>query len=70
MKILGGRPMKLLPIDCFIDRVNHMPVYYWVDTMGRYWMAHGPWSLFRVAFDYADHIETPTSYELERMYNR
>lgn len=30
------------------DRVTGNSVYYWQDKLGRYWMAEGPWSLFRV----------------------
>ncbi|MGN8022088.1 hypothetical protein ACTJJ7_15400 [Phyllobacterium sp. 22229] len=48
-KLTGGRPMQ--NIGCaFTDVVSGKPVYYWVDTLGRSWMANGAWSLFRVPY--------------------
>jgi hypothetical protein len=32
----------------FRDVVSGAFVYFWVDTLGRRWLAEGPWSLFRV----------------------
>ncbi|KRA00275.1 hypothetical protein ASD64_01500 [Mesorhizobium sp. Root157] len=47
MKLLGGRPMKLMGF-AFTDIVVGKPVFYWQDTLGRDWLAHGAWSIFRV----------------------
>jgi len=45
--ILGGRPMRY---ECraFVDSVSGASVNYYVDTMGRRWLAENRWSLFRV----------------------
>lgn len=36
----------------FTDVVSGERVHYWVDRLGRFWMAHGAWSLFRVPSTY------------------
>lgn len=46
-KPTGGRPMQCEGF-AFTDLVSGEMVYYWVDKLGRRWMAHGRWSLFRV----------------------
>jgi hypothetical protein len=46
-KLLDGRPMRRTGY-AFTDRVSGRAVYDFVDTLGRKWMAEGPWSLFRV----------------------
>ena len=46
--LLGGRPMKRDGY-AFTDKVSGRPVYYWLDRLGRRWMAEGAWSLFRVS---------------------
>ena len=48
MRILGGRPMKMLGYN-FTDVVSGKQVNNYVDTMGRHWLANGKWSWFRVA---------------------
>ena len=48
MKILGGRPMRLIR-TMFTDNVSGRSVGLYEDTRGRQWMAEGPWSLFRVS---------------------
>ena len=45
--LLGGRPMQWLSF-AFTDSVSGKPVHYWRDRLGRYWLASGKWSLFRV----------------------
>lgn len=47
MRILGGRPMRLIE-PLFTDTVSGKAVGLYEDTLGRQWMAEGPWSLFRV----------------------
>lgn len=47
-KLTGGRPMKLIGFE-FTDVVVNRPVFSWRDRMGRCWLAHGPWSLFRLS---------------------
>jgi hypothetical protein len=32
----------------FTDVVSGRPVFYWIDAMGREWLAENSWSLFRV----------------------
>ena len=47
LRLLGGRPM----IDqgfAFTDVVSGQAVRYYIDRLGRHWMANGSWSLFRV----------------------
>ena len=43
----GGRPMQRIG-HAFTDNVSGKEVDYYVDKFGRFWMAEGPWSLFRV----------------------
>lgn len=47
-KLTGGRPM-LITQYAFTDAFSGMPIYYCKDKFGRKWMAHGAWSMFRVA---------------------
>ena len=46
-KLTGGRPMKRVGF-AFYDQVSGVPVHYWVDHFGRYWLAEGSCSIFRV----------------------
>lgn len=46
-KLLGGRPMRR-ESTAFVDRVSGATVGYYIDTLGRRWMAENRWSLFRV----------------------
>lgn len=48
-KILGGRPMTRITHE-FRDYVSGQDVYRWKDTLGRFWLAEGRWSLFRVPY--------------------
>ena len=50
--ILGGRPMKFL-IRGFTDDISGEPVDFYLDTLGRVWMANNEWGTFRVATDYS-----------------
>lgn len=47
MTLFNGRPMRLVE-HLFIDRVSGDSVGLYEDTLGRFWMASGPWSLFRI----------------------
>lgn len=47
--ITGGRPMKIIR-QLFVDVVEHKDVYLMEDALGRKWMAHGTWSLFRIKY--------------------
>ena len=47
-KLTGGRPM-MIEEYAFTDAFSGVPVYYCKDKLGRKWMAHGAWSMFRVA---------------------
>lgn len=47
--LTGGRPMQLHIKNVFRDVVNGQMVHVYTDHKGRDWMAHGRWSLFRVA---------------------
>ena len=46
-KLLGGRPMRR-ESTAFVDHVSGATVGYYIDTLGRRWMAENRWSLFRV----------------------
>lgn len=48
--LTGGRPMQIMGYS-FTDIVSGLPVFVCKDTFGRYWLANGRWSLFRVAKD-------------------
>jgi len=45
--LTGGRPMKFVD-DLFMDVVTGYFVDLYKDRRGRYWMAHGPWALWRL----------------------
>ncbi len=45
--LTGGRPMMRNGL-AFRDTVTGVFVYFWVDTLGRRWIAEGPWDLQRV----------------------
>ena len=47
MRVLGGRPMTYLG-QAFYDQIGGVPVNYYRDSIGRYWMAEHRWALFRV----------------------
>lgn len=47
-RFTGGRPMSCLAW-CFQDVVMRGDVFLWADAYGRFWLAHGRWSRFRVA---------------------
>ena len=47
MRLTGGRPMILTGF-AFTDVISGESVNYYVDRLGRHWMATGAWSLFRV----------------------
>ena len=44
-RITGGRPM--IPIESFFH-VGDKAIWKCIDGYGRYWIAEGPWSWFRV----------------------
>ena len=46
-KLLGGRPMRRESL-AFVDKCSGASVNYYVDTLGRRWMAENRWALFRV----------------------
>ncbi len=46
-EITSGRPM-VCDGYAFHDGVAKRPVYFWVDRLGREWMAFHKWSWFRV----------------------
>ncbi len=46
--ISGGRPMQFI-CPGFTDVVSDNKVSLWRDRNGRFWLAEGPWSSFRVA---------------------
>lgn len=46
-KLLGGRPMRFVEY-CFTDCVVGKAVNLYEDTLGRRWLAFGPWSLDRM----------------------
>lgn len=46
-RLTGGRPMIHAGF-AFTDAVSGRSVSYYVDRLGRPWLAEGPWSLFRV----------------------
>jgi len=46
--IIGGRPMRCIIKDYFMDTVAGKRVGVYEDKFGRQWMAEGPWNLFRV----------------------
>jgi len=48
MKILGHRPMTKLDKVGFMDIVTGYMVNYYVDKIGREWMANNKWGWFRV----------------------
>ena len=48
MKLFGGRPMKVVEPHYFTDAVSGQRVGIYCDTLGRHWMATGPWDWFRV----------------------
>lgn len=48
--LTGGRPMKFMDFR-FTDVVNSKPVHLYEDRNGRTWLAHGPWSWFRVGIN-------------------
>lgn len=49
-KLTGGRPMTFVNFR-FTDVVNGLPVHHFHDRLGRDWLAHGRWSLFRVGIN-------------------
>jgi hypothetical protein len=49
-RLLNGYPMKYEGC-AFVDQVSGKEVNYYIDTLGRKWMANYPWSLFRVRID-------------------
>jgi hypothetical protein len=46
-KLLGGRPMRLVRY-AFTDVISGEQVNFYLDRLGRPWLATSPWSLFRV----------------------
>lgn len=48
--LTGGRPMAFMSFR-FTDIVNGQPVNWYRDKFGRDYLAHGPWSLFRVGIN-------------------
>ena len=46
-KLLGGRPMRRESF-AFTDKCSGASVSYYIDRLGRRWMAETRWSLFRV----------------------
>ena len=46
-QLLGGRPMRRESL-AFVDRCPGASVSYYVDTLGRRWLAENRWALFRV----------------------
>jgi hypothetical protein len=55
----GQRPMRFID-TVFMDKVTYRIVNLYRDRAGRYWLAHGSWSLFRVAVEpefYTRHLE-------------
>src|SRR4051794_11654222 len=45
--VLGGRPMNLDGF-AFVDMVTGSHISFWVDRLGRSWLAPGPWSWGRM----------------------
>jgi hypothetical protein len=45
--LLGGRPMEYEGC-AFFDYISGKKVNRYTDTLGRKWLAHSAWSLFRV----------------------
>ena len=45
--LLGGRPMRRESF-AFRDQCSGASVNYYIDSLGRRWMAENRWSLFRV----------------------
>ena len=60
-KLLGGRPMRRESL-AFVDRCSGASVSYYVDTLGRRWLAENRWALFRVP-DEAHHGITQRAQE-------
>jgi len=48
LRLIGGRPMKLLFRNYFVDSVTNQPVHLYRDRLGTDWMALNKWSTFRV----------------------
>ena len=46
-KLLGGRPMRRESF-AFTDKCSGASVRYYIDRLGRRWLAESRWSLFRV----------------------
>ena len=46
-RLTGGRPMKKV-CYAFTDVGNNRAVHYYVDRLGRSWLAQGAWASFRV----------------------
>jgi hypothetical protein len=46
-KLLGGRPMRREAF-AFNDQCSGASVGYYIDSLGRRWMAENRWALFRV----------------------
>lgn len=70
--LTGGRPMRR-QCFCFTESLSHRPVYLWLDSFGRRWLAAGPWSRFRVPATYGPEIwnsflppQSPASPEPEK----
>lgn len=53
-RLTGGRPMKRLG-HAFVDKVSGRDVFEFEDRLGRYWLAEGAWSFFRVKIQYPVH---------------
>lgn len=47
-KLLGGRPMRRTSF-AFTDVVSGKPVYYFIDRLGRRWLAEHRWARFRIS---------------------
>ena len=48
-RLTGGRPMTLVERSIFYDHIEGRTVNMYKDAFGRRWMAHNPWSWFRVS---------------------
>ena len=46
--LTGGRPMTYKGY-AFNDHISNRSVCYYQDLYDRYWLAYGPWSIFRVS---------------------
>jgi hypothetical protein len=56
--LTGGRPMMRNGL-AFRDAASGAFIYFWVDTLGRRWLAEDAWSLRRVPVGHGERVKLP-----------